>query len=162
MFYSRKLDHSINSIHEWALRVTYQDYESIFLQLLQKGNSVTIHQQNLQVLATEIFKAKNDLSPKIMKEVFELKVPSYSLHSKGNYFVRGNVKTTHHGIQSMTYLSPKIWDLVPDQIKHYGSLTRCKHFIKSWSPSYCPCRLYKTYIAQAGFIWSNIKMKLGD
>ena len=32
-----------------------------------------IHQQNLQVFATEMFKAKNDLSPKIMQEVFELK-----------------------------------------------------------------------------------------
>ena len=37
-----------------------------FHELLQKDNSVTIHQQNLQVLATDVFKAKNDLSPKIM------------------------------------------------------------------------------------------------
>ena len=152
MFHCRKLNHRINSIHERALRVTYQDYQSTFLQLLQKDNSVTIHQRNLQVLATEIFKAKNDLSPEIMKEVFELKEPSYSLRSKGNYFVRGNVKTTHYGIQSIKYLAPKIWDLVPDQIKHCGSLTKFKHFIKSWSPSDCPCRLCKTYIAQVGFI----------
>ena len=55
---------------------------SLFLQLLQKDNSVTIHQQNLQVLASEIFKAKNDLSPEIMKGLYELKEPSYSLRSK--------------------------------------------------------------------------------
>ena len=66
MFDSRKLNHRINSIHERALRVTYQEYKSAFLQLLQKDNSVII-------LATEIFKAKNDLSPEIMKGVFELK-----------------------------------------------------------------------------------------
>ena len=60
MFHSRNLNHRINSIHERALRVTYQDYQSTFLQLLQKDNSVTIHQiiKKLQVLATEIFKAK--------------------------------------------------------------------------------------------------------
>ena len=29
----------------------------------QQDNSVTIHQWNFQVFATEIFKAKNDLSP---------------------------------------------------------------------------------------------------
>ena len=45
MFHSRKLNHRINSIHERALRVTYQDYQSTFLQLLQKDNSVTIHQR---------------------------------------------------------------------------------------------------------------------
>ena len=147
MFDSRKLNHCTNRIHERALRVTYQDYQSTFLQLLQKDNSVAIHQRNLQVFATEIFKAKNDLSPEIMKEVFQLKDPSYSLRSKGNYFVRGNIKTNHYGIQSIKYLAPKISDLVLDQLKHCGSLTKFKYFIKSWSPSDCPCRLSKTYVA---------------
>ena len=118
MFHSRNLNHRINSIHEREIKVTYRDYQSTFPQLLQKDKSVTIHQRNLQVLAIEIFKAKNDLSSEVMKDVFELKEPSYSLCSKGNYFVRGNVKTTHYGIQSIKYLAPKIWDLVPDQIKH--------------------------------------------
>ena len=81
---SRKLNYRINSIHERALRVTYQDLKPTFLQLLQKDNSVTIHQRNLQVLATEIYEAKNDVSPEIIKEVFELKQSSYSSHSKGN------------------------------------------------------------------------------
>ena len=81
MFYRTKLNHRINSIHERALRVTYQDYQFTFLLLLKKDKSVTIHQRNLQVLVTEIFKAKNDLSPEIMKEVFELKEPCCSLRS---------------------------------------------------------------------------------
>ena len=62
IFHSRNLNNRINSIHERALRVTYQDYKSTFLQLLQKDDSVTIHQRNFQVLVTEIFRAKNDLS----------------------------------------------------------------------------------------------------
>ena len=162
MFHSRKLNHRINSIHERELWVTYQDYRSKFLQLLQKHNSVTIYQRNLQVLANEFFKSKKDLSLEIMKDVFELKEPSYSLRLKRNYFVRGNVRTTHYGIQSIRYLAPKTWDLVPDQIKHCGSLSKFKHFIRSWSPSDCSCRLCKIYITQVGFIWSNIAMKLGD
>ena len=36
MFHSRKLNHWINSIHKRALRVTYQDYQSTFLQLYKK------------------------------------------------------------------------------------------------------------------------------
>ena len=67
-FHSRKLNHHINSIHERTLRVAYQDYKSTFLELLQRDNSITIHQRNLQVLATESFKAKNDLSPEIIKK----------------------------------------------------------------------------------------------
>ena len=152
MFHSRKLNHRINSITERALRITFQDYKFTFFQLLQKDNSVAIHQRILQVLPTEIFKAKNNLSPETMKYVFELKEPSYSLCSKGNYFVRRNVKTTHYGIQSIKYLAPKIWDFVPELIKHRGSLTKFKHFITSWSPSDCPCWLCKTYIVQVRFV----------
>ena len=61
-------------------------------------------------------------------------------------------KTTHYDIQSIKYLAPNIWNLVPDQIKYCGSSTRCKHLVKSWSPSDCSCRLCKTYIAQESFI----------
>ena len=45
MFHSRKLNHRTNSIYNRALIVTYQDYQSTFLQLLQEDNSVTIHQR---------------------------------------------------------------------------------------------------------------------
>ena len=58
MFHGRKLNQRLNSIHERALRNTYQDYKSTCLELVQKENSATIHQRNLQVLATEIFKQK--------------------------------------------------------------------------------------------------------
>ena len=70
MVRSRKLNHRLNSIHERVLRVTYQDYKFTFLRLLQKNNSLTIHQRNLQVLITEMFKAKNNPSPEFVKEVY--------------------------------------------------------------------------------------------
>ena len=92
MFYSRKPNLFISSIHEKALSVTHQDYKSTF-ELLQKDNSETIHQRNLQVLATEIFMAKNAPPPNIMKEIFELKERSSSLLSQGNFFVRENIHT---------------------------------------------------------------------
>ena len=73
MIHNRKLNNCIKSINVRALKVTYKDYPSAFPQLLQKDNYVTIHQRNLLALATEIFKAEYDLSPEIMREIFELK-----------------------------------------------------------------------------------------
>ena len=73
MIHNRKLNNCIKSIHERALKVTYKDYPSTFPQLLQKDNYATIHQRNLLALATEIFKAKYDLLPEIIREIFELK-----------------------------------------------------------------------------------------
>ena len=124
-----------------------------FAELLEIDNSLAIHKRNLQVLATEMFKLKNGLAPEIMKEVFEIQNPAYNFRSEATHFKRENVKTTHHGIQSVRYLGPKIWDTVPNNVKNCSSLNKFKNSIKSWKPDECPCRLCKKYIAQVGLIW---------
>ena len=55
MFHSRKLNNRINNIHDRALRIVYRDYEFTFQQLLKQNKSVSIHQRNIKILATEIF-----------------------------------------------------------------------------------------------------------
>ena len=67
MFHSLGFDNIISSLHESALRITYSNRSSSFKDLLKKGNSVSIHQRNIQALATEIFKVKNNIAPEIMK-----------------------------------------------------------------------------------------------
>ena len=68
MFHSRKLNERINHIHERALRIVYKDHF--------KDNSLNIHHRNLQKLVTEIFKVKNGLSPELINDVFETKLPT--------------------------------------------------------------------------------------
>ena len=58
------MEHSINKIHERALCLVYpSDSKLTFKELLDKNKTVSIHQKNLQVLATEVFKAKVNISP---------------------------------------------------------------------------------------------------
>ena len=53
------MKHSVNKIHERALCLVYpSDSKLTFKELLDKSKTVSIHQKNLQLLATEIFKAK--------------------------------------------------------------------------------------------------------
>ena len=73
MFHSRRINNLINSLHERALRVVYRDYNTPYSELLSKVKSVTIHQIHLQLLATEIFKTKNELNPNIMEPIFTFK-----------------------------------------------------------------------------------------
>ena len=65
MFHSRKL----SKLHERASRTIYQYYASPFTDFLQKDNSTTIHNRNIQLLATELFKVKNGLPPPFMNEI---------------------------------------------------------------------------------------------
>ena len=90
-------------MHERALRLVYKDNSLSFSELLEKDNSVTIHQRSLQVVATEIFKSKNELVPEIMKQVFERQNPAYNFRSEATYFKRQNVKAAHYGIQNLGY-----------------------------------------------------------
>ena len=66
MFHNRGLN-KVNSLHERTLSITYDDRSSSFQDLLKKDNSVSVHHRNIQALATEIFKVKNNIAPEIMK-----------------------------------------------------------------------------------------------
>ena len=56
----------INMLHERFLRIVYSDKQSSFEELLEKEGSVSIHQRNLQVLATEMYKVRKGISPAII------------------------------------------------------------------------------------------------
>ena len=58
MFVNGKLNNHINRIHERALRIAYQGYNSTFNELLVKNGSLKIHDRNLQKLLIEIFEVK--------------------------------------------------------------------------------------------------------
>ena len=101
MFHSRQLNKRINKIHERTLRLVYKDNKPTFNDLLELDNSVTIHQRNLQILPTEIFRVKNSLPPEIMIEGFEINEPPYNLLSETSYFKKKNFKSAYYDIQSV-------------------------------------------------------------
>ena len=70
MFHSRKLNNKINKLHERALRIVYKDDYSTFNDLLARDGSCTIHHHNLQLLAIEMYKINNNLSPEFMHDIF--------------------------------------------------------------------------------------------
>ena len=103
------------------------------------------------MLATEMFKVYRSMSPPIFSELFRRRDISYNLQSNSNFAVP-NVKSVFHGSESITYLGPKIWDIVPLQLKELTSLNAFKKGIKKWQPKNCPCRLCKQYVLNLGFI----------
>ena len=151
MFHSRKLNERINDIHEEALRIVYKDFNSSFQELPIEDNSLNIHHRNLQKLVTENFKVKNGLSPELVNDVFEFIEKPYSLRTTSHFRSR-KIRTTRYGIETPSYLGPKLWNLVPNECKTIESLEDFKAKIKTWVPKNCRCRLCKTYIHQVGFI----------
>ena len=119
--------------------------------LLKKDKSVSIHQRNLQTLVIEIYKARNDLGPEIMKDIFHFAQKPYNLRNDSTLERRAN-RTVYFGTESISSLAPKIWEIVPCEIKNAKSLDIFKKRIKLCTTDKCPCRLCKKYIGNVGFI----------
>ena len=108
--------------------------------------------KKLQYLATELLKVKNGLSPEIMKEIFIFQESdTYSLKS-GNHLAQKNIRTTQIGIESVSNLGAKSWNLLPGKIKNNSSLIVFRNKIRNWIPEKYPCKLCQTYIKNVGYI----------
>ena len=76
---SRKINTQINKLHKHAFKLFYNDKSSSFRKLPERDNSVTIHERNIQVLLTEIFKVISGATPEIMTGIFKFKDHSYMI-----------------------------------------------------------------------------------
>ena len=151
MFHNKTLNNRINRIHEQALRIVYRDKTPNFTELLHEDNTVTVHQRNLQIIATEVYKVKMGLAPQLVKGLFPLSTHAYNLRSTYEFKLE-NIKKVCNDIESLSFLGPKIWELVPLAIKSSHFLEEFKKKIKSWIPENCSCKLCKTYLHQIGSI----------
>ena len=114
--------------------------------------AVSIHERNIKILATEMFKVSKNLAPPQMHEIFKLKdQPQYNLRYN-SLFSRSLVKSVYKGTESLSFLGPKIWDILPDTSKDLPNLNSFKVALKKWRPVNCPCRICKVYIANVGFV----------
>ena len=151
MFHSRTLNNHINRLHKRALRLVYKDTNSTFHDLLAKDKSFSIHHRNLQKLATEMFKIKNELSPRFMSTIFPTSKNPYNMRSDQTFQTR-NIKTVYKGTETLSFRGPKVWSMLPDNIKNSKTLKEFKIKIKTWQPVGCTCRICKDYIPQLGFL----------
>ena len=151
MNHSRALNNRINGLHKRALSFIYNHFSSSFSEHLEKDKSVTIHHRNLQTLAYEIFKVKRNMAPEILAEIFPQKESNYSLRNSTALQGR-SIKTVMYGSETISSLGPKIWDILPTELKKIVSPTLCKKKTREWAPKNCPCRLCKTYVQNIGFL----------
>ena len=122
MFHSRTMNNRINTLHEKALRLVYTNKSNLsFDDLLKEDKSVKIHQKTLQIYATEIYKVKNDLGPKIMADIFHFVEKPYNPRNN-SIIIRQANRIVYFGTESVSSLAPKLWEIIPSEIKSAKSL----------------------------------------
>ena len=109
-------------LHQKCQRMIYNDKQSSFTELLNKGGSVSIHIRNIQRLAIEMFKFYNGLSPSLMNNIFKSKVENLYNLKHVSEFSRPMVKSVYHETESISYLGPEIWDMLREKLKNIENL----------------------------------------
>ena len=107
MFCSSSLNNLINRIHECALRLIHHDHISTFQDILEIIKEKTIHQNNLECLAKEIYKFLNGLSLPIMNSAFMIKNNNYNLRNLQCLYST-NKRTVKYRTETVTYRGPQI------------------------------------------------------
>ena len=158
MFCSRRLNTKINTLHYRALRLVYRDETASFDEQLTKDGSVTIHHRNLQCRAIEMFKVYKGVAPSFMSDVFGMKQNvnsenvSVNTRSDKTFYCSRNPKTVNNGLETLSFLGAKIWDMIPSDTKNSSSVPLFKVKIRKRIPHNRPCRLCKLFVPQLGFL----------
>ena len=120
MFCSRSLNNLINRIHKLALRLILNDHVSTFQDILEITKEETLHQNNLESVAKEIYKFLNGLAPPITNCTFMIRNNKYNLRDFQCLYST-NKRTVKYGTETVLYRGPQIWNLVPEKTKNTSS-----------------------------------------
>ena len=73
-----------------------------------------------------------------MKDVFLLSASSnYDIRCR-RIFTTRSVKRVYYETESLSYLAPKVWKRIPNNIKSPENLPKFKKAIKNWKPDVSP------------------------
>ena len=130
------MNSKINHIHKRALHITYKNNVLSFEGLFELDKSFKIHHRNIQSLATEFSKIKNNLSVTIMNDIFQPRAVSCNLRSQVD-FTGPNVNFEHFGISCLRCMAAKVWEMVPNDMKNVNDIETFKNNIRKWKPINC-------------------------
>ena len=92
-----------------------------------------------------MLKLKRGMPPELIKElILPNRQYGYDLQNNPDLAVP-IVKSVHKGLKSLSYLGPKIWQLLPLEIKGTETLLQFKAKIEKWTPQDYFCCLCKIY-----------------
>ena len=106
---------------------------------------ITVTYKNLQLKYSKL-----GIAPDIVKNVFPIIENPYNLRNETKFKSR-NVKTVRYGIETASFVAPRIWSRIPRSYKECSSGNEFKAKIKFWYPENYSWKLCKNYIYQIGY-----------
>ena len=119
--------------------------------MLQKYHTFIIRHRNIQNLAIELFKIKENLSNEIMSSIFPSRLIKYNLRTQSD-LCRNTVNSSKYGLNSMRFFAIRVCQMVPMEMKNLKSLEDFKNKIRKWELDGCDCKLCKDFLSNLGYV----------
>lgn len=139
-FCSQASSNKMEKIQERALRFINDDFESSLQDLLLANNRNFLHIGRIKVIATEVFKILNNISPSYVQDLVSLKISNYHFR-KENLLTVPRVRSTRYGQRSFRFEAARIWNSLPNDIRVADSYPLFRRLLHSWSGNICQCPL---------------------
>ena len=149
----------INKMRERSLRISSKDQKSNYHNLLETHNELTIHERNLQVLMTEIYKIVKGLSPPVMDSLFEFWSNKYIIRNL-QVLSTDFRRTVNYGIETITYRAPSLWAKLPSKYKFQISLKNLKWKLRNGNLTHVPVDYAKNFDQILGLLIRNMVSKI--
>ena len=138
MFCTKTAENMIINTHRRALRAVCMAFDKTYEELLILNNAESIHERNLRLLVTEVYKSINKLSPEFMWKFFPFKEVTYKLR-RGTPIALPSSKIA--GTNDLVHRACQAWNKLPKELKNDDSLETFKSDVKKIGGIYCAYKL---------------------
>ena len=103
--------------------------------------NLPVHRRHCELLLREVFKVQHDIGPSYMGDVFQLKDHLRYALRNGNTLLRHGIRTSRHGLLSLSHVAAQLWDTVPASVKNASSVGDFRQKLQSLEHLRCTCHL---------------------
>lgn len=121
-----------------ALKFVYNDYSASYEDLLNRAKLTTLALSRIKVIALEVFKVINGLSPAYLTGTFRQSTSKYNLRSQTKIIHKCN-RSTRNGLESFRHTGGKIWNDLPENLRRETDQKIFRKLIKVWTGPTCSC-----------------------
>ena len=134
MFCGRKNVMKLEKLQERALRFVFNDNNSSYVDLLKRGNFLSLSAYRIRNLTMEIFKCCHGMNLMYLNDLFCKQETKYDLRDK-TLLEQPKFSTKAYGYRSFRCYGAKLWNALPFEIKNTDDYDDFKSKLTAWCHS---------------------------
>ena len=114
-----------------ALRSISNDFISPLETILVLNNATPLHIGRMKLMASEVFKILNKLSPSYIQDLVKEKVSHYNFRNKKQVEIP-QVNSKRYGMKSFRFEAAQVWNSLPNEFRMAENHQQFRRLLRTW------------------------------